>query len=174
MKNSQPSAPAPAPEEATCRLSLLAFSRKHLCRCCGASHCCLVFSLGHNLAGRWGWLSPTPPQRRSRVPAPARLSEAVRPAPVGATPALPASDSVSAFFFFLVFLGPYLWHMEVPRLGIKSKLQLPDYTTATATRDPNRICDLYHSSRQCWIPDLLSGARDRTRVLMNTSRVCYC
>ena len=26
------------------------------------------------------------------------------------------------FFFFLVFLGLYLWHVEVPRLGVKSEL----------------------------------------------------
>ena len=29
-----------------------------------------------------------------------------------------------AFFFFFVFLGPHLWHMEVPRLGVESELQL--------------------------------------------------
>ena len=23
-------------------------------------------------------------------------------------------------FFFFVFLGPHLWHMEVPRLGVKA------------------------------------------------------
>ena len=33
---------------------------------------------------------------------------------------------------FFPFLGPLLWHMEVPRLGIESELQLPAYTTATA------------------------------------------
>ena len=26
------------------------------------------------------------------------------------------------FFFFFFFLGPHLWHMEVPRLGVKSEL----------------------------------------------------
>ena len=35
------------------------------------------------------------------------------------------------------FLGPHLRHMEVPRLGAESELQLPAYTTATATRDPS-------------------------------------
>ena len=25
-------------------------------------------------------------------------------------------------FFFLVFLGPHPWHMEVPRLGVESEL----------------------------------------------------
>ena len=33
---------------------------------------------------------------------------------------------------FLVFLGLHLWHMKVPRLEVKSELQLPAYTTATA------------------------------------------
>ena len=44
---------------------------------------------------------------------------------------------VSFGFLFLVFLGPYPWHMEVPRLGVKLELQLPAYTTATATWDPS-------------------------------------
>ena len=29
------------------------------------------------------------------------------------------------------FLGPNPWHMEVPRLGVKSELQLPAYAKAT-------------------------------------------
>ena len=37
------------------------------------------------------------------------------------------------FFFFFFFLGPQVWHMEVLRLGRESELQLPAYTTATAT-----------------------------------------
>ena len=28
-------------------------------------------------------------------------------------------------FFFLLFLGLNLWHMEVPRLGVESELQAP-------------------------------------------------
>ena len=36
-------------------------------------------------------------------------------------------------FSFYLFIGPHLWHMEVPRLGIESELQLPAYATATAT-----------------------------------------
>ena len=57
--------------------------------------------------------------------------------------------------------------MEVPRLGVKSKLQLPVYTTATATLDPSCICDLHRCSRQ--ILDLLNEVRYRTRVLMDAS-----
>ena len=33
--------------------------------------------------------------------------------------------------------------MEVPRLGDELELQLPAYTTATATPDPSCVCDLY-------------------------------
>ena len=35
-------------------------------------------------------------------------------------------------FCFVAFLGPNLWHMEVPRPGVESELQLLAYTTATA------------------------------------------
>ena len=34
------------------------------------------------------------------------------------------------FPFFVCFLGPQLWHMEVPKLGVESELQLPAYATA--------------------------------------------
>ena len=49
---------------------------------------------------------------------------------------------LSFSFFFFVFLGPH-----VPRLGVKSELQLPAYATTTAMWDPSH---------------------------MDTSRVCYC
>ena len=39
--------------------------------------------------------------------------------------------------------------------------------------DPNHICDLYHSSRQCRIPNPLSGARDRTCILMGSSQIHF-
>ena len=45
-----------------------------------------------------------------------------------------ASSLLCTFLF--VFLGPHLWHMEVPRLGVESELQLLAYTTATAMPDP--------------------------------------
>ena len=60
--------------------------------------------------------------------------------------------------------------MEVPRLEVELELQLPAYTTATATRDLSHICDLHHSSGQPWIFNPLSGAGDQTRVLMDASR----
>ena len=61
--------------------------------------------------------------------------------------------------------------MEIPRLGIKLELQLPVYTTAMP--DPSCLCDLYHSSWQCWIFNPLSKARDVTCILMDTSWIHY-
>ena len=60
--------------------------------------------------------------------------------------------------------------MEIPRLEVKSELQLPAYTTATATQDPSSVCDPHHSSGQHRILNLRSEARDRTWVLMVPSR----
>ena len=77
------------------------------------------------------------------------------------------------FSFLFCFLGLYPRHMEVLRLGVQLELLLPACTTATVTSYPSRICDLHHSSRQRWILDPLSEARDQTRVLMDTSQVHY-
>ena len=51
------------------------------------------------------------------------------------TTLLPFLFFLSFFFFFLTFSGLHLRHMEVPRLGIESELQLPAYSTATATSE---------------------------------------
>jgi len=72
-------------------------------------------------------------------------------------------------FFFLSFLGPYPWCMDVPRQEVKLELYLPAIATATATRDPSQICDIHHSSRQCRIPNLLWEARNQTCIIMDTS-----
>ena len=70
------------------------------------------------------------------------------------------------FFFFFCFLGPNPRHMEGPRLGVKSELQLPASTTATAMPDLSCIHDIHHSSRQqCWILNPLREARDQTHNL---------
>ena len=78
------------------------------------------------------------------------------------------------FFFSFVSLGLYLQHMEVPRLGIQSELQLPAYATATATQDPSHVCSLHHGSRQRQILNPLNEARDRTRNLMVPSQILLC
>ena len=60
---------------------------------------------------------------------------------------------------------------EVPRLGVESEPWPPAYTRATATQDPSRVCNLYHSSWQRRIVNPLSKGRDRTRNLMVPSRI---
>ena len=83
------------------------------------------------------------------------------------------SFSFLFFFFFFIFLGPHLWHMEVPRLGVEQELQPTAYTTVTAMSDLSCLCNLHHSSWQHWILNPLSEVRDQTRILMDSSRVCY-
>ena len=62
---------------------------------------------------------------------------------------------LSYLFIFLTFLGQRLQHMEVPRLHVK--LELPVQPKS--------------QPQQCQTLNPLSEARDRTRVLMDTSRV---
>ena len=78
------------------------------------------------------------------------------------------------FFIYVLFLGPHLWHMEVPRLGVKSEFLLPVCTTATAMLNLRRVCDLHHSSRPRRILILLIEARDQTCVLLDASQICFC
>ena len=61
---------------------------------------------------------------------------------------------------FFCLLGPHLWHMEVPRLGAESELQLLAYTIAMP--DLRFVSDLHHSSWQCQILNPLNKYRDRT------------
>ena len=74
-------------------------------------------------------------------------------------------------FFFFFFLEPFSWHLEVPRLGVKSELQLPDYARATAMLDPSYIFELHCSLWQCWILNPLSEARDWTHIFMDINQV---
>ena len=64
--------------------------------------------------------------------------------------------------------------MEVPRLGVKSELQVPAYATATAILDLSRVCNLHHSSWQgWWILNPLSEAKDQICILMNASQIRF-
>ena len=73
------------------------------------------------------------------------------------------------FFIYFSFLWPHLWHMEVLGSGVESELQLLACTTATAMPDLSHNYDLCHSLWQHWIFTPLSKARDRTRILVDTS-----
>ena len=69
------------------------------------------------------------------------------------------------FFFFFVFLGQYLWHMEVPGLDL-------NWSCSHRATPQHCICDLHHNSQQCPILNPLSEARDQNCILMDTSRIC--
>ena len=74
---------------------------------------------------------------------------------------------VCIFFFFLFRAIPVAHGSSWA--GVILELQLLAYTTATATRDPSRICDLHHSLQQGQILNPLSEARDWTHILLDTS-----
>ena len=67
-----------------------------------------------------------------------------------------------SFFFFFVFVlgGAQLLHMEVPRLGVRSELQLPAYIKTTAIWDLSCVYDLHHSPLQLQILNPLNEAWD--------------
>ena len=83
-------------------------------------------------------------------------------------------EPCGVFFFSPCFLGPHPRHMDISRLVVKLELQLPAYTTGTATWAPRHICNLHHSSRQHQILNPLSEARDGTCILRGTSWICFC
>ena len=63
------------------------------------------------------------------------------------------------FVCLFYFLGTYLGHMEILRLGVQSELQLPAASlchSPTAIWDLSHFCDLHHSSWQCQITNPLS------------------
>ena len=49
-----------------------------------------------------------------------------------------------------------MWHMEIPKLGVDSELQLPACGTATATLDLRHIYNPHQSLRQHLILNPLS------------------
>ena len=65
--------------------------------------------------------------------------------------------------FCFAFLGLCPQHMDVPRLGVESELQLLAYATVTDSYAGSRPhLQPNHSSQQHWILNPQSEARDRT------------
>ena len=48
------------------------------------------------------------------------------------------------------------------------------HTTTTIIQNPSCVCNLYHSSRQHWLLNPLSEARDLTLNLMVSSWIYFC
>ena len=83
---------------------------------------------------------------------------------------LPLFLSFLSFLFFSSFLMAY--GISQARHGMRCSCW-PAYSTATATLDLSCVCDLHHSSQQCWILNPRSKARILTASWWR-SRVCYC
>ena len=63
--------------------------------------------------------------------------------------------------------------MEVPKLEVKSELQLLTYNIATAIWDLSHVFNLHYSSLQLQIFNPLSMARDQTCILLDTSGIHF-
>jgi len=72
------------------------------------------------------------------------------------------------FVFFLFIAAPAAHGSSRARGWIRASAASHSHSQI---RHPSQICDLYHSSLQCQILNPLSEARDRTRILMDTSHV---
>ena len=107
---------------------------------------------GEGPRGPWGLSGTAPLKTRAQKPTQekgwaqsghqGKPSPALQPAAPGAV--LPASAysqvwTENILFFAFFFLGPHLWHMEVPRLGAELELPPRAYATATATWDPSCV-----------------------------------
>ena len=74
-------------------------------------------------------------------------------------------------FIAFCFLGLYPRHM--PGSQARSWIGATAAGLHHSSQDLSRICDLHHSSQQCWILHPLSQTRDWTHILTDTSRVHY-
>ena len=63
--------------------------------------------------------------------------------------------------------------MEVPRLGVELELQLPAYTSATATPDLSHIWDLHHAHSNAGSLPHWARPGIEPSVLMDTSQIDF-
>ena len=84
----------------------------------------------------------------------------------------PSTWAIPSVLFYFFLLEPHLQHREVPRLGVGSELQPPAYATPTAAPNLSHSFNLHESSRQRWILNPRSEARDQTHhILVGISQV---
>ena len=87
-------------------------------------------------------------------------------------PNSPKGFKKALFFFFFCFFRatPVVYGGSQARGRIGATAA---GLTHRETRGLSHVCDLYHRSRQRWIHDPLSKARDRTCILIDTSRIHF-
>ena len=100
----------------------------------------------------WGWSATKESNKFAKASGSSMVSE--------------HSQTLCLQVIFFFFFQTHSWHVEIPRLGVQSELQLLVYATTTATQDLSHVYYLHHSLQPCWILNSLSKARDRTCVLM--------
>ena len=76
-----------------------------------------------------------------------------------------------AIFFLLFRTTPTVYGNSQARAWIGATSGSLCHSHSNAGSD--HVCDLYHSSQHCWIPDPLSEARDRTCILLDTSWIWF-
>ena len=76
---------------------------------------------GEVLAGDRGCVT-APPTEEDRGAGPSGLGRSRLSGPGQTAQVMEVAATLSFFFFFLIFLGPHLWHVEGPRLGVESEL----------------------------------------------------
>ena len=75
-------------------------------------------------------------------------------------------------FFVCLFVFAFLLFRATPEAYGNSQARVQIVAaTATATQILSPVCDQHRSPWQCWIPNPLSEARDRTSILMDISCV---
>ena len=80
---------------------------------------------------------------------------------------------ISLFLSFFLSFFSFLLFKATPTAYGSAQPRGPIGATATATKDMSRICNLHHSSQECWIPNPKSKARDQTGILMDTSGIHF-
>ena len=76
------------------------------------------------------------------------------------------------FFFLLFRVTPTVYGGSQARDQIRATAAGKRHSHSKAGSELS--VDLHHSSWQCQIPDPLSEARDQTRILVDSSRICFC
>ena len=99
--------------------------------------------------------------------------------PVELVSAAPQREPDTDFFgfrFCFVLFCFFVGFKAIPLAygSFQARSQIRAVATATAMLDPSRVCNLHHSSWQCWILNPLSEARDPTLTLMVPSRIHFC
>ena len=79
----------------------------------------------------------------------------------------------SVFVVVVRFLGLHPWHMEIPRLGVESELQLLAYATATARVGSEPSLPPTPQLTALLDPYPLREASDQTHILMDSSQIHF-